>query len=92
MPQAQKFNGLRSGDFGGHCAVEMKRGTTFLSHSWLTRADCGGAKSCWNVHDLRLKCLSAQVDEYERVAIFGRYGDTHHYHRRRMSSGNQSHV
>ena len=36
IPQAQKSNALRSGDFGGHCAVEMKRGTSFLSHSWLT--------------------------------------------------------
>ena len=28
-----------------NCAVEMKRGTSFLSHSWLTRAECGSAES-----------------------------------------------
>ena len=50
MPQAQKSNGLRSRDFDGHCAVEMKRVTSFLGHSGLTRAECGGAESCWNVH------------------------------------------
>ena len=60
MPQAQKSNGLRSEDFGGHCAAEIKRGTFFLSHSWLTCAECGGAEICWNVHSLRPKCLSAQ--------------------------------
>ena len=60
MPQAQKSNGLRSGDIGGHCAVEVKRGTSFLSHSSLTRAECGGAKSYGNIHGLRLKCLSTQ--------------------------------
>ena len=44
MREAEKSNGLRSENFGGHCAVEMKRGTYFLSHSWLTHAECGGAE------------------------------------------------
>ena len=46
MPQAQKSNGLRSGDFGGYYVVEMKRGTTFLSHS----------DSCWSATE-KLACL-----------------------------------
>ena len=29
----EKSSGLRSEDFGGPCVVEMKRGTSFLSHS-----------------------------------------------------------
>ena len=29
MLKAQKSNGLRSGDFAGHCAVKMKRGSSF---------------------------------------------------------------
>ena len=60
MPQTQKSNGLRSEDFGGYCEVEMKRGTSILSHTWLTLANCGGAESYWNVHEMRPKCLSAQ--------------------------------
>ena len=53
MSQEQKSNGLRSGDFYGRCVVEMKWGTSFLSHSGLTRAEF-----CWNVQGS--KCLSAQ--------------------------------
>ena len=54
MPQAQMSHGLRSGVFGGHYAVEMKRRTSFLWHSWLMRAKCEGAESCCNLHDLFL--------------------------------------
>ena len=40
--KAQMSSGLETGGFGGHCAVEI----TFLTHSWLTCAECGGAESC----------------------------------------------
>ena len=56
-----KWNRLKSPThFGGHCAVEIKRGNCFLNHSCLTHAECSGAQSCWIVHGLRPKCLSSQ--------------------------------
>ena len=73
MLQAQKSNGLRSRDFGGHCAVEMKRGTSFLSPSWLTRAECGAAEFSWNGYGLRPKCLSAQGFHTVLKAFFRLY-------------------
>ena len=38
------------------CGSEAK-----LIHSCLTRAECDGAESCWNVHGLRPRCLSAHA-------------------------------
>lgn len=67
MPQTQKSNGLRFGNF--NCVVEMERETSFLSHYWLT--ECDGAKCYWNAHGVRLKCLSAQ-DFYNAFKTFFR--------------------
>ena len=60
MPQIEKFNGFAFGEFAGHCVEEMKCGTLFFSHFWLTSALWDGAESCWNVHGRRPKCLHAQ--------------------------------
>ena len=59
--QAQMPNGLATGDFGGHCAVEMKRGTSFFNHSWVAHAECDGVESCWKLQDLWPKYLRAQA-------------------------------
>ena len=55
--------------------------------SWLTHEVSDGAHSCWNVHGLRAKYLFSPAflrhlflfDEYERLAIIGRYGAPHLY-------------
>ena len=67
IPLAQWSNGLALADFAGHCAVEMKRGSSFFKHSWVARAECYGAESCWNVQGLWSKyCMpKASMDPLE---------------------------
>lgn len=64
MPQNEKSSGFRSGDRGGHCAVESKYGALSLSHCWLTLVMCDRAESCWNVHSILPKCWLSRASEH----------------------------